>query len=105
MQIVPESHGKYYPISAGPNLVLIRFLGLGRVHWLDEQEKTDLLIYVLERYPPYFIPFMPIRFHEHPDLRTLDTAKELVDANVVPGEWEKMAGMVLEKQEPVCRDQ
>lgn len=75
-----------------------RFLGLGRVSWLNEEEKMDLLLYVLEQYPPYFIPFMPIRFHEHSNLHTLDEAKELVDANRVPDEWQKMAGMVLEKR-------
>jgi hypothetical protein len=76
---------------------IYRFLGLGRLFWLDEGQRIELLRYVLERYPPYFIPLMPIRFHETPSVRTLDEAKRLADENVVPDEWEMLTGMMLEK--------
>ena len=76
-----------------------RFLGLGRLHWLDESQRIELLAHVLERYPPYFIPLMPIRFHEHPQLTSLAQAKQLVEQNVVPEEWRTMTGMLLEREE------
>ena len=75
---------------------IYRFLGLGRLFWLDEGQRIDLLSYVLERYPPYFTPLVPIRFHETPSVRTLDGAKRLADENVVPDEWEKLTGMMFE---------
>ena len=91
-----NAHVELLPKPANRNQIY-RFLGLGRLLWLDEAQRIELLSYVLERYPPYFIPLVPIRFHEIPSVRTLDEAKRLVDENVVPDEWEKLTGMVLEK--------
>jgi hypothetical protein len=90
-----HDHVSLYPKPLNPGQAY-RFLGLGRAHWLDENQKIELLDYVLKRYPHYFIPFVPIRFHEHPELSSLEQAKQLVDDNILPDEWRQLAGMLFE---------
>jgi hypothetical protein len=34
--------------------------------------------------------------HQHPELRTVDAARALIDAEVAPQYWREMAGMVFE---------
>ncbi len=73
-----------------------RFLGLGRLAWADDEQKLALLRYTLERIPPYFIPLVPVRLHEHPAVQDMTQARALIDAEVVPQYWREMAGMVFE---------
>ena len=73
-----------------------RFLGLGRLAWADDEQKRALLRYTLERIPPYFIPLVPVRLHEHPAVQGMDAARALIDAEVAPQYWRDMAGMVFE---------
>jgi hypothetical protein len=73
-----------------------RFLGLGRLAWADDEEKKALLRYILERIPPYFVPLVPVRLHEHPEIQSVDRACALIDAEVAPQYWREMAGMVFE---------
>jgi hypothetical protein len=73
-----------------------RFLGLGRLAWADDEQKRALLRYTLERIPPYFIPLVPVRLHEHPAVRGMDEARALIDAEVALPYWREMAGMVFE---------
>jgi hypothetical protein len=73
-----------------------RFLGLGRLAWANEEQKLALLRYTLERIPPYFIPLVPVRLHEHPAVQDMTQARTLIDAEVVPQYWREMAGMVFE---------
>ncbi len=73
-----------------------RFLGLARLEWLSDDDKMELLDYVLERYPPYFIPLIPIRFHEHPEITTLAGARLLVDAEIDVDYWTAAARMVIQ---------
>ena len=73
-----------------------RFLGLGRLAWADDEEKRALLRYTLERTPPYFVPLVPVRLHEHPAIQSMDQARALIDAEVAPQYWRDMAGMVFE---------
>jgi hypothetical protein len=73
-----------------------RFLGLGRVAWADDEQKRALLQYTLERIPPYFIPLVSVRLHEHPAVQDMDQARALIDAEVAPQYWRDMAGMVFE---------
>ena len=73
-----------------------RFLGLGRLAWADDEQKLALLRYTLERIPPYTIPLVPVRLHEHPAVQDMGQARSLIDAEVVPQYWREMAGMVFE---------
>ena len=73
-----------------------RFLGLGRLDWADDEQKRALLHYTLERIPPYFVPLVPVRLHEHPAVQDMDQARALIDAEVAPQYWRDMAGMVFE---------
>jgi hypothetical protein len=73
-----------------------RFLGLGRLAWADDEQKLALLQYTLERIPPYSIPLVPVRLHEHPAVQDMKRARALIDAEVVPQYWREMAGMVFE---------
>jgi hypothetical protein len=73
-----------------------RFLGLGRLAWADERQKRALLRYTLERIPPYFVPLVPVRLHEHPAIQDMARARALIDAEVSPRYWREMAGMVFE---------
>jgi hypothetical protein len=73
-----------------------RFLGLGRLAWADDEQKRALLHYTLERIPPYFIPLVPVRLHEHPAVQSMDRAQALIDAEVSPPYWRDLAGMVFE---------
>jgi hypothetical protein len=73
-----------------------RFLGLARLTWADDVQRLALLRHVLERIPPYFIPMVPVRLHEHPEIQSMDRARELIDAEVAPDYWREMAGMVFE---------
>lgn len=73
-----------------------RFLGLGRVDWADESAKIGLLTYVLERYPPYFIPLIPIRLHEHLEIASVGQARALIDAEIDLPLWTGGVGMVIE---------
>jgi len=74
-----------------------RFLGLARLGWADDQEKRELLRYTLERIPPYVIPLVPVRLHEHPEVQDMDRARALIDAEVSPRYWRDMAGMAFEE--------
>ena len=73
-----------------------RFLGLGRLVWADDEQKRALLHYTLERIPPYFVPLVPVRIHEHPAVQSMDQARALIDAEVSLPYWRDMAGMVFE---------
>jgi len=73
-----------------------RFLGLGRLAWADDEQKRALLHYTLERIPPYFIPMVPVRLHEHPEVQSMDQARALIDAEVSLPYWRELAGMVFE---------
>jgi hypothetical protein len=73
-----------------------RFLGLGRLAWADDDQKRALLHYTLERIPPYFIPMVPVRLHEHPAVQSMDQARALIDAEVALPYWRDLAGMVFE---------
>lgn len=73
-----------------------RFLGLARVDWADEAAKLGLLTYILERYPPYFIPLIPIRLHEHAGIGSLEQARALIDAEADLSLWTGGVGMVIE---------
>jgi hypothetical protein len=73
-----------------------RFLGLARLTWADDDQKRELLRYALERIPPYFVPLVPVRLHDHPEVRTPEQARALIDAEVAPDYWREMAGMVFE---------
>jgi hypothetical protein len=90
--------GLHVPVLPKPvNLrQAFRFLGLGRLAWASDEEKRALLHYTLERIPPYPIPLVPVRLHEHPAVRDLDQARALIDAEVSPDYWREMAGMVFE---------
>jgi hypothetical protein len=74
-----------------------RFLGLGRLAWADDEQKRALLHYTLERIPPYFVPLVPVRLHEHPAVQSMDQARELIDAEVSLAYWRDLAGMVFEE--------
>ncbi len=78
-----------------------RFLGFGRIDWADEAAKIGLLLYILERYPPYFVPIMPIRLHEYPDITNLAGARLLIDSEVDPAYWAGPAQMVLGRDSPL----
>jgi hypothetical protein len=73
-----------------------RFLGLGRLAWADDEQRRALLRYTLESIPPYFIPLVAVRLHEHPAVQDMDQARALIDAEVAPQYWRDMAGMVFE---------
>lgn len=73
-----------------------RFLGLGRIKWATDEQKRALLQYVLERFPPYTIPLVTVRLHEHPEVQDMERARALIDAEVAPDYWREMAGMVFE---------
>ena len=73
-----------------------RFLGLGRLTWADDDQTRALLHYTLERIPPYFIPMVPVRLHEHPEVQSMDQARALIDAEVSLPYWRDLAGMVFE---------
>jgi hypothetical protein len=73
-----------------------RYLGLARVDWAGETAKRGLLTYILERYPPYFIPLIPIRLHEQAGIGSLEEARGLIDAEVDLGLWTGGVGMVIE---------
>ena len=73
-----------------------RFLGLGRLAWANDEEKRALLRYTLERIPPYVVPLVPVRLHEHPAIQSMDQARALIDSEVAPQYWRDMAGMVFE---------
>jgi len=73
-----------------------RFLGLARLDWIDDAAKRGLLRYILERFPPYFLPLLTIRPHERPEIRDLETARALIDQEVTPEEWSSLLGMVIE---------
>jgi hypothetical protein len=72
-----------------------RFLGLARVDWADEATKIGLLTYVLERYPPYFIPMIPIRLHEHAEISTPEQARALIEREIDVPFWTGAIGMVI----------
>jgi hypothetical protein len=73
-----------------------RFLGLGRLTWADDAQKRALLHYTLERIPPYVIPLVPVRLHEHPAVQSMEQARALIDAGIALQYWRDMAGMVFE---------
>ena len=73
-----------------------RFLGLARVDWADETAKLGLLSYILEHYPPYFIPLIPIRLHEHAGIGSLEQARALIDNEADLSLWTGGVGMVIE---------
>lgn len=75
-----------------------RFLGLGRLAWADDEQKRALLHYTLERIPPYFIPLVPVRLHEHRAVQDMDQARVLIDTEVSLEYWRDMAGMVFEDE-------
>lgn len=77
-------------------LQAFRFLGLGRITWADDDQKRALLQYALERIPPYTIPLVTVRLHEHPEVQDVGGARALIDAEVAPDYWREMAGMVFE---------
>jgi hypothetical protein len=74
-----------------------RFLGLGRLAWADDEQKRALLHYTLERIPPYSVPLVPVRLHEHPAVQSMDQARELIDAEISPAYWRDLAGLVFEE--------
>lgn len=81
-----------------------RFLGLARLDWADEATGVGLLTYILERYPPYFIPFVPIRLHEHPEIRSVAAAHDLIDQEVDAPFWTSAAMMVIDGISPPLRE-
>ncbi|HSA59176.1 MAG TPA: hypothetical protein VLJ37_05775 [bacterium] len=91
----PSAHATLHPKPI--NLTqAYRYLGLARVDWADESAKLGLLTYILERYPPYFIPMIPIRLHEHAGIGSLEQARALIDAEADLGLWTGGVGMVIE---------
>lgn len=99
-----ELWGRYkvVPVALLPKALNLnqayRFLGFGRLRWLNQDKKLALLRYILERYPPFFIPLMPIRLHEHPEVTDVAAARALIDAQIAPEEWRDWTGMEFELQ-------
>ncbi|MDO8644622.1 MAG: hypothetical protein Q7S00_06640, partial [bacterium] len=71
-----------------------RFLGLGRVDWMTEEQKIEYLMYALDRIPPLFLTLMNVRLHEYPEITTMEEAKALVESEVDPAYWSRMLGLV-----------
>ena len=72
-----------------------RFLGLARIDWATAAGKMDLLDYILERIPPWFLALLVVRLHDAPAaVRTVEAAKAWIDAQAPTPETLRSIGMV-----------
>ena len=72
-----------------------RFLGLARVDWMRTEEKIAILQEVLRLYPPFFVPLLPLRMHEHKEIDSYQKALALVRDEVNWDLWQQELGMVV----------
>lgn len=70
-----------------------RFMGLARIEWLSTEQKIELLQEVMRLYPPFFVPLVPLRFHEQAGLKTYAQALQLVHDEANWGLWQQELGM------------